>query len=82
MVLHEVLWSAMRPRIAFTDRRSCMTLSKKVTEKSLAIVLFLMWLALQASLQAQADSLDKLANDFWAWRAKYAPFSGDDVNRM
>jgi uncharacterized protein (DUF885 family) len=82
MVLHEVLWSAMRPRIAFTDRRSCMTLSKKVTEKSLAIVLFLIWLALQASLQAQADSLDKLANDFWAWRAKYAPFTGDDVNRM
>jgi uncharacterized protein (DUF885 family) len=23
-----------------------------------------------------------LANDFWAWRAKYAPFTGDDVNRI
>src|SRR5207249_3067443 len=23
-----------------------------------------------------------LGNDFWAWRAKYAPFTGDDVNRM
>ena len=31
---------------------------------------------------AVADSLEKLANDFWAWRAKYAPFTGDDVNRM
>ena len=31
---------------------------------------------------AQTDSLDKLADDFWTWRAKYAPFTGDDVNRM
>ncbi len=29
-----------------------------------------------------SDSLDKLSDDFWAWRAKYAPFTGDDVNRM
>lgn len=29
-----------------------------------------------------SDSLDKLANDFWTWRPKYAPFTGDDVNRM
>ena len=31
---------------------------------------------------AATDSLDKLANDFWTWRAKYAPFTGDDVNRI
>jgi uncharacterized protein (DUF885 family) len=31
---------------------------------------------------AATDSLDKLADDFWAWRARNAPFSGDDVNRM
>jgi uncharacterized protein (DUF885 family) len=31
---------------------------------------------------AASDSLDKLASDFWAWRAKYAPFTGDDVNRI
>jgi len=30
----------------------------------------------------QNDSLDKLADDFWTWRAKYAPFNGDDVPRM
>src|ERR1700730_515063 len=28
------------------------------------------------------ESLDKLAENFWAWRAKYAPFNGDDVPRM
>src|SRR6266404_4967177 len=28
------------------------------------------------------ESLDKLAEDFWTWRAKYAPFNGDDVPRM
>src|SRR3954454_8418614 len=27
-------------------------------------------------------TLNKLADDFWNWRAKNAPFSGDDVNRI
>jgi len=31
---------------------------------------------------ADISSLDKLADDFWTWRAKYAPFTGDDVNRI
>jgi Bacterial protein of unknown function (DUF885) len=31
---------------------------------------------------AKADSLDKLASDFWTWRATYRPFTGDDVPRM
>ena len=31
---------------------------------------------------AAAGSLEKLADDFWTWRAKYAPFTGDDVNRI
>jgi hypothetical protein len=34
------------------------------------------------TVQAQPDSLEQLANDFWAWRAKYAPFTSDDVNRI
>ena len=42
---------------------------------------FLLALLLGNTL-ASAESLDKFANDFWAWRAKYAPFTGDDVNRM
>src|SRR5437870_7954810 len=29
-----------------------------------------------------SDTLDMLANDFWSWRAKYAPFTGDDDNRL
>jgi uncharacterized protein (DUF885 family) len=31
---------------------------------------------------AAAESLEKLADDFWTWRVKYAPFTGDDVNRL
>jgi hypothetical protein len=31
---------------------------------------------------AAAKSLEKLADDFWTWRARYAPFTGDDVNRL
>src|SRR5437870_10612403 len=32
--------------------------------------------------QSQTESLAKLSDDFWTWRAKYAPFTGDDVNRL
>jgi uncharacterized protein (DUF885 family) len=35
-----------------------------------------------SAMPAQRDSLEKLANDFWSWRARHAPFTGDDVNRM
>ena len=38
--------------------------------------------SLLANASVTADSLDKLANDFWSWRAKYAPFTEDDVNRI
>src|SRR6184192_107460 len=30
----------------------------------------------------ETEALDKVADDFWTWRAKYAPFTGDDVNRI
>src|SRR5256714_13113193 len=40
-------------------------------------------IATAAFVHAQDTSaLDKLADDFWTWRAKYAPFTGDDVNRL
>lgn len=32
--------------------------------------------------QSAPDSLPKLASDFWTWRAKYRPFTFDDVPRM
>jgi uncharacterized protein (DUF885 family) len=50
--------------------------------KNFCAVIFLSSLALSTSGQTQADSLDKLATDFWVWRAQYAPFTGDDVNRI
>jgi uncharacterized protein (DUF885 family) len=37
---------------------------------------------LLVNASAATESLDKLASDFWAWRAGYAPFTGDDVNRI
>ena len=49
------------------------------------ILLLLLPCALLAQTPAATpaiDSLEKLANDFWEWRAKYAPFTGDDVNRL
>src|SRR5438132_5198664 len=30
----------------------------------------------------ETEALDKLAGDVWTWRAKYAQFTGDDVNRI
>ena len=30
----------------------------------------------------EKQALDKLAADFWIWRATNAPFTGDDVNRL
>lgn len=32
--------------------------------------------------QAAPDSLNKLASDFWSWRAHYRPYTTDDVPRM
>jgi uncharacterized protein (DUF885 family) len=46
------------------------------------VILVLSCAALVAGAKAQPDSLEKLADDFWAWRAKCAPFTPDDVNRM
>src|SRR4029077_5930673 len=45
-------------------------------------LLLLISLTPSEAVQAQPDSLEQLANDFWAWRAKYAPFTSDDVNRI
>jgi uncharacterized protein (DUF885 family) len=40
-------------------------------------------IAVASSLCAQqTNSLDKLSDEFWTWRAKYAPFNGDDVPRI
>jgi uncharacterized protein (DUF885 family) len=49
--------------------------------KNFCAALFLSSLVLSVSGQPP-DPLDKLADDFWTWRAKHAPFTGDDVNRI
>src|SRR6266550_564415 len=49
-------------------------------KKTFTIILLI---AAAAPLCAQdAAPLDKLADDFWTWRARYAPFNGDDVPRI
>src|SRR5690242_12317698 len=45
-------------------------------------ILFVGLVALCAGAQAPPDGLETLADDFWAWRAKHAPFTSDDVNRI
>lgn len=36
----------------------------------------------QVEVSAKSDSLDALAADFWQWRARYQPFSQDDIPRI
>jgi uncharacterized protein (DUF885 family) len=50
--------------------------------KSAYVALIIFFPAWLASSCAQTDSLERMAGDFWTWRVKYAPFTGDDVNRM
>jgi hypothetical protein len=45
-----------------------------------ALVLFAI-LSLPLAARAQ-DSLDKLATDFWTWRAQWQPFNSDDIPRI
>ena len=52
-----------------------------------ALILFIVALVPSANCQTSAASssnrdLEILAADFWTWRAKYAPFTADDVNRI
>jgi uncharacterized protein (DUF885 family) len=45
-------------------------------------ICLLLFLTTIVAAEPPRDSLAKLANDFWPWRAQVAPFTGDDVNRM
>jgi uncharacterized protein (DUF885 family) len=46
------------------------------------VLIALLLLSTISFSQAKTTSLDQLATDFWAWRAQYRPFTGDDVPRM
>ncbi len=53
--------------------------------KRIAIFALSIFLACRSDGQSAAKSdgeLQNLAQDFWTWRAQYAPFTGDDVNRI
>src|SRR5437016_8692106 len=50
--------------------------------KPFCAILFLIVATAETPQAQPTGSLDKLASDFWTWRAKYAPFTGDDVNRI
>ncbi len=45
-------------------------------------VALLGFIAICSANVSAAESLGKLADDFWTWRSRYAPFTGDDVNRL
>src|SRR5581483_9920702 len=65
-------------RDAKRERRSRLLLAigQGTGRSTLLAFLFLL------GVTVRADSLGQLADDFWKWRAQYAPFSGDDVNRI
>jgi uncharacterized protein (DUF885 family) len=49
---------------------------------ALTTVLMALQSLIQAAPSAQTATLQKLSTDFWAWRARTAPFTDDDVNRI
>jgi hypothetical protein len=48
----------------------------------LAFIALSLILVAPAFAQPAADSDGKLASDFWAWRARYAQYTSDDIPRM
>ena len=50
--------------------------------KQAAILAISLLLAGRSYGEPPNTPLQKLAQDFWTWRAQYAPFTSDDVNRM
>ena len=50
--------------------------------RRLFLVLLLLLFPALSLAQEKPDALDQLSSDFWAWRAKYRPFSSDDIPRL
>jgi len=51
--------------------------------KGVALILFVGLVPLAGAIRPDKPAAaGKAADDFWNWRAKYAPFTGDDVNRI
>src|SRR4030095_9914305 len=74
-----------RQTLAVVDNRRLSSHRTRIMQKLLILFLLLLPHGLFGQSESPVsakDSLDKLANDFWIWRAKYAPFTADDVNRL
>jgi hypothetical protein len=56
-------------------------LSRNIRASMRRALLLLVVLFLPLGVRAQ-DSLDKLATDFWTWRAQWQPFNADDIPRI
>jgi hypothetical protein len=56
--------------------------------RNLSLTIFVLFVAFgtvrgqNSSSPSETQTLSTLANDFWTWRAQFAPFTGDDVNRI
>jgi uncharacterized protein (DUF885 family) len=48
----------------------------------MVLAIFIVHLSQGVTPTAKFTDLQKLSDDFWTWRARMAPFTGDDVNRM
>ncbi len=46
------------------------------------VLVALLLLSALSFAETKTDSLDQLASEFWTWRARYRPFSFDDIPRM
>jgi uncharacterized protein (DUF885 family) len=69
------------PQLAPMRRSSAL----KIARTAVFFVLLVSLSGAYSQTQPQSsgtESLDKLADDFWTWRAKHSPFTGDDVNRI
>lgn len=57
-------------------------MKKKTLKQRLAFIVFSVVLVAPGFSQRAADSDEKLASDFWAWRARFGQYTGDDVPPM
>ena len=55
---------------------------RDMSRRLLALVSVCVVLVAATYAQRAADSDEKLASDFWEWRARCGPYTGDDVPRM
>ena len=83
--------------IHFSNFRRGAERGVRSTERRVAVVATCIFLALliliscgavihaagaSAQSQVQASALEQFAADFWSWRARYQPFSTDDIPRL